>query len=198
MDPSERLQKEKSALRERMRLRLKSLSEDELAEGRVGVHDQLAQCEPLRRFPTLLAYYPTRNEVDCRDFLRAWRSSRHALVLPRVADDGVSLEVRWVSRLEDLAPGYRGILEPDSERCPSAEADRLGAVLVPGLAFDLAGRRLGQGGGHYDRFLARLPKRVVTIGLAYDWQVIDTVPAGELDQRVQYLATPTRFLRAER
>ncbi len=69
-------------------------------------------------------------------------------------------------------------------------------ILVPGLAFDTHGNRLGQGGGFYDRFLPHTGSGTITIGIAFDEQIIDAVPTGPHDRRVNYILTPTRLITA--
>ncbi len=67
---------------------------------------------------------------------------------------------------------------------------------MPGVAFDRSGHRLGYGGGFYDRFLARLPARALRIGVAFDQQVLDELPAEEHDQPVDLVVTPSEVLHA--
>lgn len=91
-----------------------------------------------------------------------------------------------------LRPGWRGLLEPAGERrvddrCTTA------VILVPGVAFDQRGARLGRGGGHYDRALAALP-RAIRVGLAFELQVIEEVPVDPWDQAMHYVVTEARVI----
>ncbi len=94
---------------------------------------------------------------------------------------------------DELTRTERGIAEPSAaaEPCPP---EALAAVLLPGVAFDAQGGRLGQGGGYYDRFLARLSPQTLLIGVAYDWQLAPTLPQAAWDRPVQLLATDKRLL----
>jgi 5-formyltetrahydrofolate cyclo-ligase len=112
------------------------------------------------------------------------------LLLPYV--DGTSLLAAEVATVDDLAPGYRGIREP-IERTPLDPAVA-SVVLVPGVAFDGRGRRLGYGGGFYDGFLAGLPSTTRRIGLCFDLQVVDAVPAGARDEPVHAVITERRAI----
>ena len=76
------------------------------------------------------------------------------------------------------------------------EVSELDLILVPGLAFDEHGNRLGQGGGVYDRVLPRIASGTITIGIAFDEQVVDSIPTGVHDKRVNYVLTPTRLISA--
>ena len=89
----------------------------------------------------------------------------------------------------DIATGAFGIREP-AARCPEISLNRLDLILVPGVAFDLHGRRLGRGKGYYDRLLAGV--RGVKCGIAFDEQMVNDVPAGPSDVRMDFMVTPTR------
>ena len=88
-------------------------------------------------------------------------------------------------------------MQPPSE-APRLDALAIDAVLVPGVAFDRAGHRLGYGGGYYDRLLPSLRRDCLRVGLAYDEQVVDELPAEEHDVRLHAVVTPTRLLRFDR
>ena len=118
---------------------------------------------------TVLLYWSMPEEVDTHALIRKW-SERKRIVLPRVC--GEELELRLYDP-ERMVPGYRGILEPAEDALPVPDAE-IDLAIVPGLAFDRAGHRLGRGKGYYDRLLPRLhcPK----LGLAFPCQVLDEVP----------------------
>ena len=96
-----------------------------------------------------------------------------------------------VRSMEDLAEGAFHILEPKDgcEKVNWPEA----CVLVPGIAFDEKGRRLGKGGGYYDKFFAEEPDHG-TIALAYEFQIADEIPAEEHDQPVEHIVTENRII----
>ena len=114
------------------------------------------------------------------------------LIVPYV-DEG-RLRAAEVRAPEELAPGYRGIREPVERAAIDAAAD---VVLVPGVAFDAGGRRLGYGGGFYDAYLAELGDGAVRIGLCFDVQVVESVPSGDHDERVGLIVTERRVIRCE-
>jgi 5-formyltetrahydrofolate cyclo-ligase len=104
-----------------------------------------------------------------------------------------------LAALSDLRPGRWGIQEPDAQ-CPEVRAADVAVMIVPGLAFDASGRRLGFGGGYYDEVLAGQgtgrPRLVV--GLGYDFQVVDVCPADEHDARVDCVVTDARVIRCRK
>ncbi len=122
-----------------------------------------------------------------------WRQGR-PLAVPRTQGLPAGIMQAVYLRSEDeLTRTERGIAEPSAaaEPCPP---EALAAVLLPGVAFDAQGGRLGQGGGYYDRFLARLSPQTLLIGVAYDWQLAPTLPQAAWDRPVQLLATDKRLL----
>ena len=89
-------------------------------------------------------------------------------------------------------------ISSDMDSSRYVEPKRIDIMLVPGLAFDKHGNRLGQGGGFYDRYLPYVRQDCLTLGIALDEQVIESVPHGTNDQRVDYIVTPTRVISAEK
>jgi 5-formyltetrahydrofolate cyclo-ligase len=105
-------------------------------------------------------------------------------LMPRCAAG--RLEFAPVERWEDLRPGRYGVLEPASEALVLGPAD---LVVVPGLAFDLAGHRLGRGAGYYDRTFAGRSRRPRLVGFAHAFQLLDAVPHGAGDCAVDAVVT---------
>lgn len=128
------------------------------------------------------------DEIDPRAIEDAALALGWRLAFPRVTDGPLSYHLaRW----SELAPGYKGIAEPSGD----APLSRPDVLLVPLLAADLAGNRLGQGGGHYDRTLAALRASgpVLAIGVCWDMQLSPYIPAAHWDQPLDAIATPTAF-----
>ena len=121
------------------------------------------------------------DEPDTRPIFAAIRRSGKTAFFPRCRDEG-DVELVRVDQWADLQAGRFGILEPPSGS-PAAPLAELDILLMPGVAFDPCGRRLGRGRGFYDRTLATDPLPRL-IGVAYGFQVIDRVPTEEHDRRV--------------
>lgn len=141
----------------------------------------------LRAPSTVLGYVSIRSEVGTSALLEALAAAGHTVLLPRVEPDG-GLTARIATGLQ---PGYRGIPEPTGE--PVAWS-QISLALVPGLAFDAAGHRLGYGGGFFDRALLAFAGTIAGIGFAC--QLVDEVPAGDDDVDVDLVITETGVLRA--
>ncbi len=136
-------------------------------------------------------FWPMGDEIDIRPLLEELHRRGHCVALPQTPPRGQPLLFRcW-------HPGMAMRAERFGTSCPTGEVARPDWLLVPLLAFDRAGRRLGYGGGYYDRTLAGLPG-AVAVGCAYAAQEMDEVPAGPLDARLDALATEDGVIRIPR
>lgn len=143
---------------------------------------------------TVIGYAAFGAEVDIDALLAHLAARGRGVFLPFV--DGDDLGIARVSDLEgDLAPGYRGVREPKAIGRRAARPERVDVALVPGVAFDRSGGRLGYGGGHFDRLLARLRPQAAVVGVAYGVQVVKAVPRGSHDRGVDLLVTEAGILR---
>lgn len=133
-------------------------------------------------------YMDVRKEAGTRRILEALWARKIPAALPRVEGEQINFYI--AGGYGDLSPGSMGIPEP-SQTCPRAR-DRKALVLVPGMAFDVSGRRLGYGGGYYDRFFAREPQHP-RWGLAYGFQMVEELVQEDWDQRVERVITPDGY-----
>lgn len=143
--------------------------------------------------PSVALYASIQNEVltdEIRD--HALREGK-SVFYPKLGA-GDSVEMVQVASADQLTPGRFGILEPSGDKKFSEEHREHLFVLVPGLAFDLSGSRLGRGRGWYDRLLKKLGKQATAGGLAYDFQIVDQVPHEPWDEAVAYIFTETRLI----
>ncbi|MBA3553078.1 MAG: 5-formyltetrahydrofolate cyclo-ligase [Actinobacteria bacterium] len=134
---------------------------------------------------TVMAFSSFDSEISTRDIISRLLGSGRRVLLPYVDDAG--LEAAEVTLREPARASGRGPAEPPRRTPVPPEA--IDAVIVPGLAFDRSGFRLGYGGGHYDRFLRRLPDRSHRVGIAFHPQVIERVPRGPGDERLHLVVT---------
>jgi len=143
---------------------------------------------------TVLLYIPVRGEVDTVLLAAAGVQQGKQLLLPRAEQGGRRLWLhRWDGTVDQLAPGAYGIPEPLPD-LPQADPAGVDLVVVPGVAFDRRGYRLGYGGGYYDRALPGMD-RAVKIGLGYAFQLVDLLPAEAHDVRLHAVATDDGLLR---
>jgi 5-formyltetrahydrofolate cyclo-ligase len=177
----------------------KALLRKEMSARRDVAHDAAKDSAPLallkQHFPItpqtgrsiVSAFYPYQSEIDARPLLGKLAGEGWTTSLPVVIALGQPLQFRRWLPGEPTIPGKWNIPRPTND-APILEPD---VLLVPLLAFDRKGYRLGYGGGFYDRSIARLSamKPITTIGLAYAAQEIDHVPHDDLDQPLNYIMT---------
>ncbi|MFQ5514550.1 MAG: 5-formyltetrahydrofolate cyclo-ligase [Myxococcota bacterium] len=166
------------------------LRDDPAASNAVQGH--VLRLPELERASRVALYAALAGEPSTDCIAEALASRGVELFLPRVADR--VLHLARVDSLAGLQPGYRGILEPPRD-APEAAPDRVDVFLVPGLLFDRAGRRLGRGGGLYDRLLARARPDALRVGLCYAHRVVGELPAAPWDVRMHLVVSETGVLR---
>jgi len=183
------LQAAKAALRRRLVAARGLLTDLQRAEAGRQLRDTVLALPETQMAGTAAAYYSIGTEPDTRGLVYAlWKRGTYVL-LPLLLPGG-DLDWACYEGPDSLAAGPRGLLEPaQPPRGPSAVASA-DLVIVPALAVDRRGRRLGRGGGSYDRALARVGGPVPTIALLYDDELLDQVPAGPHDLPVRLVARP--------
>jgi 5-formyltetrahydrofolate cyclo-ligase len=133
---------------------------------------------------SVLAYVAIRNEVSTADLLLHVLDSGRSLYLPRVVRGRRELEIVKVSDLtDDLSAGAFGIPEPVDALAAAgqSEIDEIGVAIIPGVAFDSMGYRLGYGAGYYDRFMSRLSAGCMSIGVCFEEQLVAELPRDPWD-----------------
>ena len=183
----------KAALRSMIRASRAAVPASERAAASEAVAGRAASLPEVGRARVVLGYRALAEEIDPAPLLEMLRARGARIALPRVAAPG-ELALHWVERDQDLIAGDLGVLEP-APGTPGPRLDAVHLVVVPGVAFDARGRRLGMGGGFYDRLLAGLPASSRAVAIAYDEQLVDDVPVGENDRSVDFLVTPTALYR---
>jgi 5-formyltetrahydrofolate cyclo-ligase len=186
------LREMKRALRRRMIERRARLEENERARASARLCEQLRPQPLWKECRSLLSFYPMAAEPDVRPLLEEALAAGKSLALPRFDPARGGYEAFAVSALEKLHPGHFGIPEPGPSS-PRIELNALDFFLVPGVAYDRNGRRLGHGKGYFDRLLAQVPGH--KCGVAFEWQVVAQVPVEPHDVCVDSLLTPTRWFR---
>ena len=133
--------------------------------------------EKLHSYKVIMLYSALPDEVPTQTLMAELVAQGKTVLLPRVINEK-DMELRCYTGPQDLQKGAYGILEPTGERYTDYEA--IDVAIVPGMAFDAEGHRLGRGKGYYDRFLSRVPY-LYKIGLCFSWQIVDRVPCDEHD-----------------
>lgn len=179
------LYEEKKLLRKQIRAQLKMLSADEAERQANSVFAQIEGMDGFRRARVLLAFWSLPDEVHTHTFVARWAEKKRVL-LPVMVGEG--LELREFGGLAALQTSNAfGVAEPlTGGLVHPSEVD---FAIVPGLAFDAAGHRLGRGKGYYDRLLPQL-QRALTVGVGYSFQLLEHVPAEPHDVAVGGVVVP--------
>jgi len=143
---------------------------------------------------TILFYLALKDEVQTEELIRKALSLRKKVGVPLVDPERKQILPSWIKDIDqELTIGFRGILEPKKSCVRIFDSQKLDLIIVPGVAFDLKGHRLGWGGGFYDRFLARV-SGIVFLSPAFEFQVVDQVPYQDHDITVDYIVTEKRVI----
>lgn len=174
------------------------MSEQEVKEKSQAIQETVKEILRQADARTLMAYVSVRKEVETREFIRCLLAQGVRVAVPLCIPERVDLIPCQLEDFErDLTVGTFGIPEPGEGRRRFVPVEDLQVVLVPGVAFDLSGFRLGHGSGYYDRFLGRLSPKVRKVGLAYDWQIVQELPRETHDVPVDLVVTETRTIVCE-
>jgi 5-formyltetrahydrofolate cyclo-ligase len=138
----------------------------------------------------LALYSAIHNEVSTDEVATQALAQGKILVLPRVS--GQCLEFVEVQNYAELAPGAFGVKEPQGQNLVAIE--KIDLIVVPGVVFDQRGHRLGYGRGFYDRTLAKCQNQCKKVGFAYDFQLVEELPATDYDETLYALITESRTL----
>jgi 5-formyltetrahydrofolate cyclo-ligase len=180
------LDAEKSALRRKMRLLRQALVGEPRRAATAAFTTQALNSGWFRTGQCVAAYSAVASELDLTPLLQQLLARGLKLCLPVVDTQGGMQFLRY--RGELLRPGAHAILRPNPGNEVVAPA-QIELLLMPLLAFDTLGNRLGQGGGYFDRFLAQGPRRPHCVGAAFALQEVDAVPVDGWDQRLDAVIT---------
>jgi 5-formyltetrahydrofolate cyclo-ligase len=184
---------DKPTLRRWLRAKRLSLSAREAAAMGARAGARLGALEDFRRARRVVLYSPIAGEAQTQAIFLAARAEGKECYLPRVGGPRGTLDFLRVDDLDRLARGAFGVPEPRAGAPLCGPVGRETVVVVPGLAFDRQGFRLGWGGGYYDRALSGVLRNAVKVGLAYEFQFLPVIPRTAEDQRVDYVATEERL-----
>lgn len=175
----------KQELRKYVREMKKSFSKEELALMSAQISHALLKEDSLLKAKTVLAFFPLPDEVSIIPVIDSLVSQGKTVLLPQVISD-TEMIIREYHSAEDLKEGAFGILEPTGKEF--TEYVLIETAIIPGMAFDESGNRLGRGKGYYDRFLASMKhksgKLPYLIGVAFPFQIVAKVPTDIHDERM--------------
>lgn len=173
----------KQCIRSKMLLRLKSHKEEARKRKNQSIKTKLFRTSVFRKAKTVMFYISFGGEVDTSNMIETAKKLGKTIVVPVCKHNKITLRPCILMHKAKLEKGPYGICQPADKNFIKAED--LDLVIVPGLAFDKKGNRLGRGRGCYDYFLKRLFNRVPTVGLAYDFQILPSIPTTKTDISVR-------------
>jgi 5-formyltetrahydrofolate cyclo-ligase len=184
----------KRRLRQELRERLATITPADAASWSNAICERIAASDHFRYAKAVMGYASTPGEADIWTLLNTARAMGKRVCLPRV-----DWNLRLMSAAEaprnrqDLLPGKNGVAEPPAA-APIVPITDLDLVIVPGLAFDEQGWRLGRGAGFYDRFLAHPSMAASSIGAAFEVQMTPSLPRDDWDIALHAVATERRWI----
>jgi 5-formyltetrahydrofolate cyclo-ligase len=192
------LRDDKRALRESVTAARDALPAALRARASRSIADRIAALPAWRAARVVLLTLPFRSEWNGRLVVRDALAAGKTVAVPRVDAPARMLRALAIEDPErDVEDGYHGIPEPRADR-PPVSLERIEWVLVPGIAFDATGKRLGYGGGYYDRLLPLLPAAATRVAAAFEVQIVERVPAASHDIGVDCIVTERRTLACAR
>lgn len=177
---------DKSSIRTTLLRQRECLTRDQVQKLSAAAQAQLLAHPAFMQARTLALYSPIRNEVETGGLLAAALTEGKRVCFPCVVDE--HLYFYQVLAQEELQAGCFGVCEPD-RRADEIDSGEIDLLLIPGVAFDRQGFRLGYGRGYFDRMLGNGNFSGLRVGFGYDFQLVDALPAEIHDQRIELLVT---------
>jgi 5-formyltetrahydrofolate cyclo-ligase len=192
--PADQKPAQKAALRRRLLKTRAAMSEEQRTAAGRRIRDAVLDLPEAQMAGTIAAYYSIGSEPDSHGLVYAlWKRGSY-VVLPLLTEDG---DLDWASYEgpDSLTSGPKGLMQPTEPPRGSGTIARADLVIVPALAVDRTGNRLGRGGGYYDRALTRVGPRIPVVALLHDGELLDSLPAEPHDHRVPIVAQPQGITR---
>lgn len=194
-DSMEDIKEKKQEIRDDIAKIYESLDQKERIEKTKQIESRLFDFANYLESKTALLYIAHRCEVNTWDIIKKSFEFNKVVVLPAFEISTREMTLFKIENLDDdLIPGERGILEPNPSRCKSIPIDFIDIALVPGIAFDEKGGRIGSGEGYYDRLIPKLPATTRKVALALESQIVQQIPMEPGDRHVDIIITEERII----
>ncbi|MCH5320966.1 MAG: 5-formyltetrahydrofolate cyclo-ligase [Eubacterium sp.] len=175
----------KNELRQELKTQRKNIKNKSFLDERICTN--LINCDVYNKAKTVLFYAALDDEINVDKCIENALISGKMVALPACLDSVGNMKYYFINSLADLKTGFFGLREPDTEICQEVTDFKDSICIVPAIAFDKQGYRLGYGKGYYDRFLQNFS--FISVGLCYNEFVKDSLPIGEYDVPVNYIIT---------
>ena len=185
----------KIQIREEIAKSISALSDSEIAEKTRAIEAKLFDFANFLEAKIALLYMSGDYEVATDNIIKRSYAYGKIVVLPAFDPVKFEMNLMKVDNFEkDLVPGPRGVLEPDASRCKIVPLERIDIAILPGLAFDEKGARLGSGQGYYDRLIPRLAITTRKVALTLEEQIVPQIPMEAHDKHVDIIITDKRII----
>ncbi|MFZ7127067.1 MAG: 5-formyltetrahydrofolate cyclo-ligase [Desulfobacterales bacterium] len=189
------IQEAKRGIRTQMIQTLEKLPEDEHALLTQQVEARLFDFANFLESRIVMLYVAGTGEVPTRNIIRKTSDLGKIVVLPAFIPEKFEMKLLKIDHPErDLVPGPRGILEPNPARCKEVPIDCIDIAVIPAVALDEKGGRIGSGEGYYDRLIPDLPITTRKVALAFDLQIVPQVPMESHDKYIDIIVTEKRTI----
>jgi len=174
---------------------LSSLSESELLKKTKRLEDRLFEFANFLESKIALLYMNRSNEVKTINIIKRCYVYNKIVVLPAFNSETFEIKLLKIDNVDtDLIPGQRGALEPDSSRCMIVPIKSIDIAIIPGIAFDEKGGRIGSGKGYYDKLIPNLPITTRKVALSFESQIVPLVPMEPHNRHVDIIITEKRII----
>lgn len=182
----------KQKYRQMMKTEIANLAPKDYRQFNEKIQDAFLQLDVVKNAEVIMIYYSIGNEVKTCKLIELMLADKKTVCLP-ICTPQKSLQAGKISNLTGLVKRPFNLYEP-APGSPIIEPSKIDLIVVPGLAFDRKGYRLGYGGGYFDRFLAKITLPTYKLGLSYDFQLIPDLPIEAHDIPIHGLLTEARML----
>jgi len=185
----------KIQIREDISQVISTLSESKIAEKTRAIEDRLFEFANFLESKIALLYVNDDGEVPTENIIKRSYGYNKIVVLPAFNPEKFEMNLLKVDHFEnELIPGPRNVLEPDANRCKTVPMERIDIAIIPGLAFDEKGGRIGSGRGYYDRLIPKLAITTRKVALTFEEQIIPQIPMESHDKHVDIIITDQRII----
>ncbi len=188
----------KKKLRKKFSSKRDLLSGIKIFEKSQKIKEKLFSLNEFKKAKTIFTYVSFKSEARTNEIISDSLKKKKKIAVPIVSLRGKKMLLSEIKSLNELEPSKIGLFQPREEFVRLMDKKKIDLVLVPGIAFDLNGNRIGSGKGFYDRFLSKISKKIPIIGLAFEEQITKKVPREKHDVRMHKIVTDKRIIECKK
>ena len=188
--------KMKDRLRKSIEKKRNTLSTSEVLEKSSRIKKRIFEMDLFRDAQTILFYVSYGNEVYTHDMIKESISLGKTVVVPKSVTKNNALILSRLTDWNNLEVGAYNILEPKQESIKEADIESIDLIIIPGVVFDESGNRIGHGKGYYDRLLND-SRNIPSVGLAFEFQIVDNIESEKHDEKIDVIITEDRIMKCD-